>query len=198
METVHLKIPRGYDPKTQSRVGLFAAQLDNQLAHLKKHVKGLTVEQLEWQPRPGMNSVGMLLVHNAIVEVWWIKLAPAEIPWSDEVKDMFKKICGVEDDGMPLPPDGTHPAFLKGFTAEKYLSVIASGRRAIHKEMKKWRDRDLNVFYDYKAGQARFTRTWTLYHVLEHFCSHFGQILLMKHMMRDAGVLAKEDEPPKG
>ena len=26
----------------------------------------------EWQPAPGRNSIGMLLAHNAIVEVWWL------------------------------------------------------------------------------------------------------------------------------
>jgi len=30
---------------------------------------------------------------------------------------------------------------------------------------------------------------WILYHVLEHFAGHFGQVLLVKHQMRDAGVL---------
>jgi hypothetical protein len=47
-----MKIARGYDPKTQGRIGLFAAQLDDQLARLKKEVVSLTVEQLEWQQKP--------------------------------------------------------------------------------------------------------------------------------------------------
>ena len=51
-----IKIPKGYDPKTQGRIGLFAAQLDDQLKLLKKDVKNLTVEQLEWQQRPGSST----------------------------------------------------------------------------------------------------------------------------------------------
>ena len=191
MITRELKIARGYNPKTQRTVGLFAAQLNARLARLKKEVKDLTVEQLEWQQKPGMNTVGMLLAHLSIVEVWWIRVAPTEIPLKPEGWKLVQKICGIEDDGLPLPPDGAHPAYLKGFTADEYFAVIAKGRRAVNAVMKKWRDKDLDTLYT--AEDTRFSRTWTLYHVLEHFCGHMGQILLLKHLMRDAGVLAKRE-----
>lgn len=186
-----MKIARGYNSKTQNKIGLFAAQLDNQLLRLKMEVKDLTVEQLEWQLKPGMNTIGMLLAHLSLVEVWWIKIAPAEIAWEPDGKLLVQKICGIEDDGLPLGPEGIHPSYLKGFTAEKYFAILAGGRRSIHTVMKKWRDKDLDKFY--KAGKNQISRTWTLYHVLEHFCGHFGQILLLKHLMRDAGILAKKD-----
>ena len=193
MKKREMKIARGYDPKTQGRIGLFAAQLDDQLARLKKEVATLTVEQLEWQQKPGMNTIGMLLAHLSLVEVWWIKIAPNEIEWEPEGKALIQKICGIEDDGLPLPAEGVHPAYLKGFTAEKYLAILAKGRRVIHTEMKKWRDKDLDKLYTL-AKKNHFSRVWTLYHVLEHFASHFGQILLVKHLMCDAGVLAKPSE----
>ncbi len=190
MKKREMKIARGYNPKTQARVGLFAAQLDNQLAKLKKAVANLTTEQLQWQLKPGMNTVGMLLAHLSVVEVWWIKIAPPEIPWEPKGKALLQKICGIEDDGLPLAADGIHPPYLKDFTIEKYLDILARGRRSIQAEMKKWHDKDLDKFY--KLGKDQITRTWTLYHVLEHFAAHFGQILLLKHLMRDAGVLEKE------
>ncbi len=185
-----MKVARGYDPRTQAKIGLFAAQLDDQMAKLKKQVGYLTVDQLEWQLRPGMNTVGMMLAHLAVVEIWWIKIAPNNIPWETTGKAMILKYCGVEDDGMPLPPEGVHPPFLKGFTIEQYLGVLAKSRRAIHTDMKKWRDKDLDK--SYKLGKNQYSRTWTLYHVLEHFASHFGQILVVKHLMRDAGVLVEK------
>ena len=189
-----MKIARGYDPKTQGRIGLFAAQFDDQLARLKKEVVSLTVEQLEWQQKPGMNTVGMLLAHLSLVEVWWIKIAPNQIEWEPEGKAIIVKTLGIEDDGLPLPAEGVHPAYLKGFTAEKYLAILAKGRRVIYTEMKKWRDKDLDKLYTL-AKTNHFSRTWTLYHVLEHFATHFGQILLVKHLMRDAGVLEKAKLP---
>ncbi|SYZ72490.1 hypothetical protein TRIP_C20605 [Candidatus Zixiibacteriota bacterium] len=190
MKKRELKIARGYNPKTQAKIGLFAAQLDDQLTRLKKIVADLTVEQLQWQLRPGMNTIGMLLAHLSVVEVWWIKIAPAEMPWEPKGKALLQKTCGIEDDGLPLPADGVHPSYLQGFTIDKYFQVLARGRRSIHTEMKKWHDRDLDKFY--KLGEEHMTRTWTLYHVLEHFCSHLGQIQILKHLMRDAGVLEKK------
>jgi hypothetical protein len=193
MKKREMKIARGYDPKTQGRIGLFAAQFDDQLARLKKEVGSLTVDQLEWQQKPGMNTVGMLLAHLSLVEVWWIKIAPNQIEWEPEGKAIIVKTLGIEDDGLPLPAEGIHPAYLKGFTAEKYLAILAKGRRVIYTEMKKWRDKDLDKLYTL-AKTNHFSRTWTLYHVLEHFAGHFGQILLVKHLIRDAGVLAKPSE----
>jgi hypothetical protein len=192
MKKREMKIARGYNPKTQKTVGLFAAQLDDQLARLKKEVKDLTVEQLEWQSRPGNNTVGMLLAHFSLVEVWWILIAPTGLPWDPDGKKLVLKICGFEDDGLPLAPDGVHPSYLKGYTAEKYLVILAKTRRSVHSALKKWHDKDLDKLY--KGGKTQFSRTWTLYHVLEHFCVHFGQILLLKHSMRDAGVLEMKDK----
>jgi uncharacterized damage-inducible protein DinB len=185
-----IKLPRGYDPKTQTQVGMFAAQLDDQLKRLKNNIEGLTHKQLEWQQKPGMNTVGMLLAHLALVEYWWIELAPKEIPWQPEGKAHIKKACGFEDDGLPLPSNGRHPQYLKGYTLNDYVSVLTKIRRSIHREMKTWRDRDLDKIY--KLGKRQFSRRWTLYHVLEHFAGHFGQILLLKHIMRNAGVLKEK------
>ena len=135
-----------------------------------------------------MNTIGMLLAHLAVVEVWWIKVAPAGIPWEPEGKKVIQKVCGIEDDGLPIPPDGQHVKYLRGFFLNKYLTMLTKARRSIHREMKTWYDRDLEKLY--KLNTMSFSRMWTLYHVLEHFAAHFGQILLLKHVMRDAGVLA--------
>lgn len=193
MKKREIRIPRGYDTKTQSRIGLFAAQLDDQLKLLKTAVGDLTVEQLEWQYRPGMNTVGMLLAHIAVAEVWWLRVAHYGLPWEGDGEKIIKKICGFEDDGLPLPEDGRHPEMLKGMTVKQYLDVLSKARRGSHRELKNWKDRDLDKIYtSYYKRQISYA--WTLYHVLEHFAGHFGQILMLKHMMRDAGVLVEPDK----
>lgn len=191
MKKWEMKIAKGFDPKTQKIIGLFAAQLDDQLVRLKKEVKGLTVKQLQWQYKPGMNTIGMLLAHLALAEIYWFKVAPKELSWDPDGKKIVYKICGFEDDGIPLPEKGGHPSYLKGYSAEKYLTILSKGRRSILTEIKKWRDKDLEKFYALgKKFQA--SRTSTAYHVLEHFCSHFGQILMIKHMLRDSGLLKEK------
>ncbi|MBK7092300.1 MAG: DinB family protein [bacterium] len=188
-----LKYPSGYDAKSQSTISLFAAQLDDQLLLLKESVAKLTVPQLEWQPQRGMNTIGMLLAHLAVVEVFWINVASKEIPSEPDGDEIELKIIGIrmDDDGLPIPPDGLHPATLSGKSVEEYFTMLDKARAAIHEEMQTWRDSELEGTFTRKRGdkEIQITRSWTLYHLVEHFAGHFGQILLLKHMMRSAGVL---------
>jgi len=188
MKKRELKIGKSFNPKSQRIVGLFAAQLDEQLSNLKRFVKDLTVKQLEWQPKPGINTIGMLLAHFVVAEYFWTKIAPHGFSWNPDGQKMIMKAFGIEDDGIPLPANGKHPRFLKGFTVASYFSMLDKSRRIRNNELKKWFDKDLDKLYQL-GKKTQCSRTATLHHVLEHFCAHFGQILLLKHMMRDAGIL---------
>lgn len=188
-----LSVPAGYDPKANPQVASFAAQLDDQLALLKKACDGLEVRHLEWQPHPGVNTIGMLLAHLAIVDIWWIRIAPYQLA-EPEAEALFKQIAGIggDDDGLPLAENGTHPATLKGKSSADYFGMIDRARAVTHQELQKWRDADLLTTYPLR--DRVITREWTVYHVLEHFAGHFGQILLLKHLMRDAGLLPKPEK----
>jgi uncharacterized damage-inducible protein DinB len=190
-----LLIPPGYDAVTNPRVASFAAQLDDQLALLKKHVSDLEVAHLEWQPRPGVNTVGMLLAHLAIVDVWWISIATRGLTPGPDTDAVFRRTIGIgmDDDGMPVPPDGGHPPTLAGKHLTHYLRLLDAARASTHDVMRTWRDIDLSATYTFRDRSQ--SREWTVYHVLEHFCGHYGQVLLLKHLMRDADVLA--GPPPK-
>lgn len=184
-----LKIPAGYNPTTQRQVGLFAAQFDDPLRLLLEQVKPLTTKQLEWQPKPGVNTIGMLLAHLAVVEIWWVLVAPKELPPAPDGDIICKKVIGIimDDDGLPLKSDAKHPRTLAKLTAEDYIRMLRKARRAVHKELRTWNDASLEQTFRRRIYDT--SRTWVLYHVLEHFAGHFGQILLLKHLMRDAGVL---------
>jgi uncharacterized damage-inducible protein DinB len=186
-----LPFPDGYDKDTQPMTAMFAVQLDDQLYKLKKSVEGLTVEQLEWQLKTGMNTIGMLLAHIAVAETFWTQVAPAGIPHKTEGDKVIKDIIGIggEDDGLPLPESGKHPETLAGKTLEDYLSMLDKCRAATHNVLQTWKDEDLDttfVIEDYS-----FSRSWTLYHILEHLSAHLGQVLLLKHIMVDNGLLTK-------
>lgn len=191
-----LKYPSGYDSKSQATMSLFAAQLDDQLTLLKEAIRGLTIPQLEWQPQRGMNTIGMLLAHLAVVEVFWINVAAKGIPPEPDGEEIMRQTIGIfmDDDGLPIKPDGLHPETLSGKTITDYFTMLDQARASIHAEMKTWQDTDLEHTYIRRRGdtETHITRSWTLYHVLEHFAGHFGQILLLKHMMRSAGVLSTE------
>ena len=190
-----LLIPSGYDAETNPRIASFAAQLDDQLALLKKRVAGLEVRHLEWQPHPGVNTIGMLLAHLAVVDVWWISVAPRGIGQGPDADALLRRIIGIamDDDGIPRPADGTHPQALHGKTVASYFEMLDAARAATHGVLRTWRDAD--VIASYQHNNRNISREWTLYHVLEHFSGHYGQILLLLHLMRDAGVLVEESKP---
>ena len=192
MKEILLPIADSYDLSRQRMTGTFAAQLEAQLDKLKETVQGLTTEQLEWQSRPGMNTIGMLLAHITIAEVFWIKIAPAEIDDKDEWDKIIKELIGIlgHEDGMPLPKDGKHPETLAGKTVDDYLKMLDIGRNATRAIWETWHDDDLDKTFVVEA-KYRFSRRWALYHILEHLAAHLGQVLILKHMMRDAGIMAE-------
>ena len=184
-----LAIPEGYDPSSNPRVASFAAQLDDQLSRLKKDTAEMEMRHLEWQARPGINTVGMLLAHLAVVDVWWMRVAPHETP-ETECDGIMRGIIGIgmDDDGLPLPAEGLHPQSLAGKTIDDYTHMIDGARAVTHKELRQWLDADLAKTY--RLQDRVISREWTAYHVLEHFAAHYGQILLLTHLMRDAGMLS--------
>ena len=192
MKLLRLKIPAGYERLNQQMVGLFAAQLDDQLCRLKEDLEGLSTEHLEWQPRPGMNTIGMLLAHLAVVELHWIIVAAHELPLVPDRDVLLRRITGIgmRDDGLPLKEDGRHAQSLAGKSLDDYWKMMDAARAEVRRELRTWTDDQLETTYVLRDEQI--TRSYTLYHVLEHFASHYGQILMLEHMMRDAGVLAKK------
>ena len=64
-----LAVPPTFDRESQAVVGVMAASFDDQSRRLRETVAGLGVEHLEWQERPGRNTVGMLMAHLAGTEV---------------------------------------------------------------------------------------------------------------------------------
>src|SRR5882672_2177330 len=99
-----LLVPKGY---RSPEVASFVEQLDTLTRYLKKDLRGITRRELEWQPAPGMNTIGMLLAHLAIVEIWWIDIGLRRIP-AAKVDFVGQIGIGGDDDGMPLKGKGAH------------------------------------------------------------------------------------------
>jgi uncharacterized damage-inducible protein DinB len=183
-----LPSPPGFDPATQAVVATWAAGLDDQLRRLEAAIGGLPVAAFEWQSAPGMNSIGMLVAHLALVEVWWIRLAPTTTgPFSD-MDGRFREILGIggDDDGI-TDRGSSFPAALRGKRAEEYVALLRTARASAGEALRAWTDADLERTVAGRRGTVSWR--WILYHVLEHFAGHFGQVLLIKHQLRDAGLL---------
>jgi hypothetical protein len=143
---------------------------------------------LEWQPAPGRNSIGMLLAHNAIVEVWWLDVSARGIVRSPEsdARILARLGIGPDDDGMPAKEGGGHPSALAGWTLERYLDLLAKARACTEECLATWRDADLDEVIH--LGKRDVTRGWIVYHLLEHFAQHAGQISLMAALQRTHGA----------
>ena len=186
MPKLMLQLPEGYDPATSPVISNAAAQLDALLARLTRRVEESTREQLEWQLRPGMNTIGMLLAHLAIVEVYWAEAVGRGIDSDVEADQVVRDILGIgmEEDGMPLPEDGTHPRSLAGKPAAEYLEMLRRARSATHRSLRSWDDRSLAESRTVDGREVSLA--WVLYHLVEHFAYHLGQIGQLISLSRQA------------
>ena len=136
---VHSEItfPEGYRSR---EVASFISQLDDQLALLRRDTRGLTPADLQWQPVRGMNTIGMLLAHLAIVEVWWVKIG-VQGEKDPDVRDVLA--IGVDDDGLPIAADAEAFPFLNGKDIAFYHDLLDRARKHTKRLMATVPDEDL-------------------------------------------------------
>jgi uncharacterized damage-inducible protein DinB len=166
-----------------AEAGSFIAQLDDQSERLATDLRGLTPDQLAWQPAPGMNTIGMLLAHIAAVEVGWIRAAVfGRDRDSGEVLGLTKRQIG-----MPLAADAGPPAALAGRELPYFDDLLARARAFTRASIADLSDADLDRRFrtpaSWEPGGGEFEATvgWALYHILEHEAGHYGQINLLRH-----------------
>jgi len=171
-----------------AEAGSFLAQLDDQNLCLTEDTRGATPAELAWQPRPGTNTIGMLIAHIAIVEVYWLMVASESVG-----PDYFERVRGVlgigpDDDGIPAAADALPPATLAGKDLAFYDDLMARARRFTRDIVARWKPADLDGRVQRVSRRDGSTwimnRRWIVYHVLEHQAGHYGQINLLRHLYR--------------
>ena len=180
-----IAIPAGY---ASQEVASFVAQLDDQLRRQKEQTRTLTPADLEWQPAPGMNTIGMLMAHQALIEVGWTGMG-IEDQQRNEIR--FQEILGLGDSGVPLAPNGAPPAALAGKDLAFFDDLLDRARKHLKGVAAPVRDSDLAIMRPRARpnGEPREVEVrWIVYHMLEHFAGHFGQILLLRHARQALGV----------
>ena len=177
-------LPRTATGYRSGEAGSFLLQMDDQSRRLFEAVRDLTPEELEWQPAPGMNTIGMLLAHLAIAEVFWTQAGVLAMSKFD-VQPVLG--LGEDDDGMPLEPDGPAPANLRGKRLPYFEDLLARARTYLKEAAEPLTDADLEreITRTRPDGSRRVVNVrWVLYHLLEHYSGHFGQVLLLRHLYR--------------
>jgi uncharacterized damage-inducible protein DinB len=164
-----------------SEAAIFYSQLEDQSRILLETVEGITPQELEWQPERGMNTIGMLLAHNAVAEVLWVQAGLLGMTDFDS-----KPVIGIsiEEDGLPLDPEAEGPANLKGKTLAYYEDILAKARAYFRDAASRLTDADMEkeVIRKRPDGSRREANVrWVLYHMAEHYAGHRGQIQLLRH-----------------
>lgn len=178
-----LKISKGY---RSAEAASFVAQLDDLTRRTFEDFKGVSSAELAWQPKRGQNTMGMLFAHLAIVEAYWLHFARN----SDYDLKELQRVLGIgpDDDGLPLPANGLPPAKLRGWTLARYRTLLKRSRAYVTKLAKSFTPADLDrsILRVRKDGtRVQIQARWILYHVVEHYSGHYGQLLLMHHQYRD-------------
>lgn len=176
-----LATPSGYTSET---VALFLWQLDEQRRALLEDTRGLTAEDLAWQPAPGMNTIGMLLAHIGYAEAHLV-----QVGLERETAGHAYDVVGITEaeEGLPLPPGGRPPEALAGRDLEFFHTLLAKARARTHEVAMRLTDDDLRrpVVRPRPDGTRRvFNPGWLLYHLIEHEAGHRGQINLLRHLRR--------------
>lgn len=176
-----LEMPPGFRSR---EAAWFVAQLDDQSARLAADIRGLTPEALGWQPAPGMNTIGMLLAHIAVVEVYWTQVGPLGLT---EFETESVLVIGVDDDGLPVPAGGAPPPGLGGKDLGFFDDLLQRARRYSRSAIAILCDADLErqIIRHRRDGSSHTTdMRWILYHMVEHLAGHYGQINLLAHQHR--------------
>lgn len=175
----YLRPPEGFRSR---EAALFFEQLEDQSKLLLETVKDITPQELEWQPERGMNTIGMLLAHNAVAEILWTQVGlQGKKDWD------VRSVVGsdVDLDGMPIEPEAFPPEHLKGKQLAFYEGLLAKARAYFKETAVTLTDADLEkertrVRDD--GTKREFTLRWVLYHMHEHFAGHRGQVQLLRHL----------------
>jgi uncharacterized damage-inducible protein DinB len=182
-------------PSRQRVVAALWRQLDDQSRHLKNKLSKITVDELNWQLVVGSNTVGMLLAHMAITEAYWINVVPLGSAGSVDENSIIKEIVGIgiNDDGMPLAPRGLPPQSLRDKTWPDYALMVDRARERTSRTLSSWADDTLSVIVEFEG--RRISYGWVLYHLIDHFSWHAGQIMQLRHFWRTLSVAEVQSHP---
>ena len=159
-----------------AQIGFLVSQLNWMRRAVLARLQNLSVEELDWLPRPDANSIGALLMHLAAADVYYGLNTFDGIPWGRFSYDMRKKW------GVAINLGQTARVRYKGFDLDFYLSHLADARERTLSELSK-RDDDWLMAVDTTWAWGPTNNLCKWFHVCEHESRHLGQIdLILKQL----------------
>jgi uncharacterized damage-inducible protein DinB len=150
-------------------------------ALLREASEGLTPAELERQPAPGRNTLGMLLAHVAVAETHLGQVGLLA-ERDGHVHDVLG--IGAEDDGLPLAAGAAPPAALAGRDLAFFHDLLERAHAHTRQACAGLEDADLAasiVRPPRPDGTERvFDRRYILFHMVEHAALHLGQLRALR------------------
>jgi uncharacterized damage-inducible protein DinB len=133
---------------------------------LRGSLEGLTVEQLRLQPAAGMWPLGQIAQHIISTRAGW---------FSGTLQDEDEAMRAYMDWGEPDSPERS---------GEELALALDETFSFIESRVRRWTSEERAVtFPDEWDGQVYYvSRSWVIYHVLEHDVHHGGEISLVLGM----------------
>jgi uncharacterized damage-inducible protein DinB len=130
----------------------------------------LSEDAVVWQPYPGMHSIGAIILHIIIVEIFWFERFVLDLPYDqEEMQILMADKIDVDAPHWPDPP--RQPLAW-------YFELHDRIRARTLESIKKWPPADSVREHD---GRQRTPR-WVLGHVIQHESYHGGQAVLLNRL----------------
>lgn len=137
--------------------------LEQSWPRLRTCVESLSDEQIWWRPNPSSNSIGNLMLHlNGNVTQWII----TSFTRTGDRRDRPAEFSRTE-----------------GVSGEELIRTLSATMDRVSLVFDLITETDLLASYDIQG--YRTTGLEAIYHVVEHFALHYGQVAYITKMLRD-------------
>ena len=159
-------------PSSKSEVALLLAMMGSTTKMWRGELRGMADAELRWQAAKGGHSIGMIILHCAIAEYWWIQgVAKGK-------KIDMKFINGLGYKRMDIA-NGVYGTPLRKPKAW-YLKQMTDIRKRTKTALRGLKPAHIGV----GRGGSKFTLRWILHHLIEHEAYHGGQMVLLRELYK--------------
>jgi len=127
----------------------------------KLAIAGLSQDALDWKPGPGMNSIGVLIVHLIGAERYWFG-------------DFIRREPSGRKRDQEFQSNGLDP--------EELSQRLDDALGYIEKSLDSMTNQELDEIRISPRDGQEFTIGWAILHVLKHTALHLGHIEVTRHM----------------
>jgi uncharacterized damage-inducible protein DinB len=163
-----VKPAKGTDPQ----IGMLIAMLEDGTREWREELGNVPDDAVIWQPFPHGHSIGVILLHIADAEAFWIEQVVARRERSAEEL----KLLLSEEIDQYVPQWPTPPARPLSY----YYEIHDRIRERTLKTLKQYDDPE-QIFARRRTdgSQWEYTLRWILHHVITHEAYHGGQAVLI-------------------